>query len=307
MKPIFKFSLALLALAPLVALAQPAKTPAASAPKGADTGGAPFTIKNASDGTTTYDTERGIGHMTKNIVVTQTGEDVVIFAQDATFDRNRNVANATVQLKVVTRDSTITGAKLFADFDERTATITESVKITSHGKKDGVAPGLRGEATKKPITVLCERVDWDYDIRQGTATGNIRIFQDANRGTCNKIIYDEKRNIINLLGNVRFVVDKKGTFIGQNILVYLQEGRISGTGIKFVPLAGEGLQNSTPSKTRTPKQGTPFGPAPTLPPDLVGTVVAPPPAPTAMPTATEEPEPAPPSDVPETPDAPAIP
>ncbi len=304
MKPILKFSLALLALAPLVALAQPAKTPAAPAPK-ADEGGAPFTIKNARDGTTTYDTERGIGRMTKNIVVTQTGEDVVIFAQEATFDRNRNIANATVQLKVTTRDSTITGTKLFADFNARTATITGNVVINSHGKKDGVAPGLRGEAGKKPITVLCERVDWDYDIRQATATGNIRISQGANKGTCNKIIYDEKLNIINLLGNVRFVDDKSSTFLGQDIIIYLEEGRISSKGGTIT--SKPGFEKPTTSKTPVPKPRNTFAPAPSLTTNQLGEVVEAPPAPTAMPTATEEPEPTPIPDAPELPEAPATP
>ena len=284
-----KIALALLCAAPFVALAQPPKAPAK--PAGGD---GMFTIRNDRvGGTTTYDTERNLGHMTKNIVITQTGEDVVIYAQDATFDRNRNVANATIGLKVETRDSTITGQKLFADFNQRSATITGDVVIRSHGKNDGVAAGLRGEAGKKPITVKCDRVDWDYDIRQATATGSIHIFQAANRGTCQKIVYDERANIINLLGNVRFTDDQGNIFTGQSIIIYLQEGRIAGPGIKWQAKGNPGLNNPTPTKPRAPKNPTKFAPAPTLPPDLIGPVVPPPPAPTEQPTATEEPEPTP--------------
>ncbi len=287
MKTPFKIALLLAGAAPLVALAQPPKAPA----KAATSDGA-FSIKNdRNGGITTYDTERGLGHMTKNVVVTQSGEDVVIRAQDATFDRNRNIANASIGLSVETRDSTITGDKLFADFNARTATITGHVVIHSHGKNDGVAAGLRGEAGKKPITVTCERVDWDYDIRQATATGNIHIAQGVNNGTCNKIVYDEKQNIINLLGNVRFTDDKCNTFIGQNILIYLQEGRITGSGIRWQGKGDCGPNTPAPAKTRAPKIRVPFAPAPTLPPDLIGSVAPPPPAPTAQPTATEEPAP----------------
>ncbi|BCM92398.1 LPS-assembly protein LptD [Abditibacteriota bacterium] len=309
MKLSLRFCLPLLALAPLAALAQP-KKPAAPAPQkpapppvsaAKDTGGQ-VDISNALDGTSTYDDAQGLARITKDVVITQRGENLVVYAQQALYSRAQNQATATGQLRVVTRDSTIRGLNLRADFDERRFTISGSVTITSHGKQDGNAPELRGEVSKKPIRVLCDQVVWEYDTRQATATGNIRIFQGTNQGTCNKIVYDEAQNIVNLIGNVQFGDDQNRTFIGQDIRFYIDSNTVASDSrvrIKFKDK--EGLNgNSSPAKTPRPqKTPIPFKPVPSLPPDLLGNLNAPlPPVSTPAPAATEEPIPTPAPDDP---------
>jgi len=290
MKPISKILLAATAIAPLVALAQPpARQVAAPKPTGQ------VSIVNAKDGTFAYDDKGGLAHWTKNVVITQQSEDIIIRAQDVSADRIRKIANASDQLSIETRDSTIKGKLLYADFNNRTAVITQSVVITSHGKNDGAAAGLRSDLAHKPIRVNCERVDWEYDIRQATATGNIHIAQGVNRGTCNKIVYDERKNIVDLLGDVRFGDDKNRTFIGQEVIVYIDEGRIQGKrGTKMLIPEGDALGSPSPRATKAPHS---FAPAPTLPP-LDG-IAAPPPLPAPKPTATDEPVPTPRPDEPD--------
>lgn len=286
MKPIFKFSLVLLAVAPLVALAQPQKTAPITTNNGSQ-----VTIKNAKDGTFSYDDPSGIARWTKNVIITQANENITIRAQEVLANRIRKVANASGQLSIETRDSTIRGKSLFADFNDRKATITQGVVITSHGKRDGTIGELGAELTHKPIRVTCDRVDWDYDIKQATATSNIHIFQGANRGTCNRIVYDERRNIIDLQGDVRFGDDKNRTFVGQEITVYVDESRIAaGRGTTMLFPGGDNFNSpSSPKTARAPKAGRKFAPAPTLPP-LDG-ILAPPPLPAPKATATEEPVP----------------
>jgi len=295
MKPLTKILLALVAAAPFVALAQPSPSKTATPKPGGQ-----VSIVNAKDGTFSYEDPTGLAHWTKDVVITQQSEDIIIRAQDVRADRIRKLANATDQLSIETRDSTIKGKKLFADFNNRTAVITQNVVITSHGKNDGAAAGMRADLAHKPIRVNCERVDWEYDIRQATATGNIQIFQGVNRGTCNKIIYDERKNIIDLIGDVRFGDDKNRRFIGQEIVVYVDEGRIAtGKRTTMVFSGGEDFNDPAPRATKAPHS---FSPAPTLPP--FDGIVAPPPPPAPKPTATDEPVPTPrpeePTDTPET-------
>lgn len=283
MKPIFKISLALGAALPLVALAQPSR------PAPAVSGNGGVTIGNAAGGTTTYDDARGLARLTKDVVVVQKAQDIVMYAQEVTYNRIRNQANAMGQLRVETRDSTIRGKMLFADFNSRRATITGNVVITSHGRNDGTASGLRGETLKKPIKVLCDRVDWEYDIKQATATGNISIIQGPNRGTCDSIVYDESRNIINLKGNVRFGDNKKRIFIGQNIMLYVDEGRVfSDSRTRIIIPPGDFDKGPSPAHPSVPKKVTRFGAAPSLPKDVLNDVVAPPPAAPASRSAVAE-------------------
>lgn len=299
MKTISKLSLALLAVAPLAALAQPQK---GIAPMPVPTEGGGVTIGNAPGGTTTYDEARGLAHLTKDVVVTQKAEDVVMYAQDATYNRVRNMANASGQLRVETRDSTIRGKLLFADFNARRATITGDVVITSHGKNDGVAAGFRGEAQKKPIKITADRVDWDYDTHQAIITGNIKITQGVNSGTCESIFYDEAKNIVQLRGRSFFGDNRNRTFLGQDLLIYIDAGTVTSkepVRIKFKE-GDEMMNGAAPAATRRPKTTVSFPAAPKLPQGVIDDVVSAPPLPTprSSPTATEEPLPTPrPDDV----------
>ncbi len=299
MKLPLRLSLCLLALAPLMALAQPKKVASVAQNAGQ------IDIYNAPDGTSTYVGEgQGVARITKNVIITQKGADLILYAQEAIYDQGRNQAKASGQLSVLSRDTTIRGQRLLADFNQRNCTIFGSVSITSHGKKDGSAAGYRKELTNKPIKVLCDRLVWDYDTHQATATGNIRIIQGDNRGTCNSIVYNETRNIIQLLGNVRFGDNKNRTLIGQDITIYVDQSTVSSntkTHLSFPPLANTGQQTKKP-----PKATVPFAPVPTLPPNVLGEFAPPPPAPAPRPAPTEEPPPpAPPeqpaeTEVPET-------
>jgi lipopolysaccharide assembly outer membrane protein LptD (OstA) len=299
MKLSLRLCLPLLALAPLVALAQPQpKKVAPTAPRESGQ----VNISNAPDGTSTYDDAQGLARITKDVVITQSGENLVVYAQQALYSRPQNQATATGQLRVVTRDSTIRGLNLRADFDERRFTISGNVTITSHGKNDGAAPGLRGETNKKPIRVLCDQVVWEYDTRQATATGNIRIFQGKSRGTCNKIIYDESKNVVILQGNVQFGDDQNRTFVGQEIRVYIDDNTIASDSrirLKFQGnegLNGNGATSKTPRPAKTPM---PLKAKPTLPADLLKDLNAPPPpVSTPAPAPTEEPIPTPAPDDP---------
>lgn len=301
MKPTSKIALAFLSAAPLMALAQPQPgRKIVSATPGAGE----VTIRNAPDGISTYEEARGLAHITKNVVVTQTGENVVIYAQDMTYNRIRNAANASGQLSIETRESTVRGKQLFADFNARLATITGSVVITSHGKNDGVAPGNRGDLQKKPIKITSDRVDWNYNTRQATVTGHVKITQGPNSGTCDSITYDERDNRVRLNGRAFFGDNENRTFLGSDLLIYLDENRVFSNKpvtIRFKEKDGMNGVAAPPA----PKRRVPFPVAPSLPKGVLNDVVAPPPVILPKTTATEEPLPTPRPDEPDVADAPA--
>lgn len=296
MKLSFRLCLSLIALAPLVALAQPKKAapPAAPPPAAPVDDGDMVTVYS---GRATYlDDDEGIARLTKNVVISQKSENLTVYAQDAVYNKARNQANASNQLRVTTRNSTVTGLKLFADFDERQFTISGNVLITSHGKNDGEAGKLKSETSKNPVRVACKQVVWEYDTQQATVTGDIHIAQGTNKGTCNEILYDEKNNIVWLKGNVRFGNDKNQSFLGQDVKVYLDTNTISTEGnsrMMFPKKDGpSGDSNADTKKTPRPKK-TPvaFAPPPVLRKNAAGGIEAPPVAATPEPTATEEPAP----------------
>lgn len=218
-------------------------------------------IVNADNGSASYDRTREIGHITKDVVISQQGENLLVYAQDVIYSRTKNQASATGQLRVLTRESTIRGQKLFADFNSRRFTISGDVVITSRGENDGALSGLRAQPKKDPVRVLCDQVVWDYDTRQATATGNIRIFQGVNRGTCDSIFYDEPGNIIQLEGNVRLGDDQKRNMSGQTAFFYVDKDLSYFKGITKLSFPPSG--NTLPPA----KEIKVFDPAPTIPAD----------------------------------------
>ena len=310
MKLSLRLCLPLLALAPLVALAQPKKAaPSKAAPPTlapavvpvapATQGAGQVDITNAPDGTATYDDAQGLARITKDVVITQRGEKLAVYAQQAVYSRSRNQATATDQLRVVTRDSTIRGVNLRADFNNRQFTISGNVVITSHGKKDGTYGELGGDAKRKAVKVLCDQVVWEYDTKQATATGNIHIYQGANQGTCNKIVYDEDKNVVRLLGGVQFGDNRNRTFVGPEVYFYIDSNIVSADHARIRFPEKDGVDGSS-STVKTPKKTpVPFPSRPVIPADAPKSFETPrSPAPAPLPVATEEPAPTPPADDP---------
>ena len=233
-RPLFFASLCAVA-APLALLAPrlpaqnaPARPNARPATPSSQTPGV-VTIRNSPQGTAIYDDARGIAKLTKDVTIVQTGEDFILRAQEATYNRPKNQAFAKGNLSVETRDSTIKSTTLFADFNEKTLNFSGNVVINSHGKGDGIVAkrsGFSSDVRRKPIRITCNNAEWNYETRQAQLTGNIRIYQEDNVGTCSSIFYDEGQNIVQLRGKATFGNAKKQTFIGEDLLIYVDSGQV---------------------------------------------------------------------------------
>ena len=208
-----------------------------------------------------FDDDKGIGVYTGDVTVTQTGEDFILYAQKATSfrknntDRPNDTATATDQLRIETRESTIHGKELFANFDTKVFSLTGDVVISSYGENDGVAPDAaakrRTTQKRQPVRIACDRLDWNYDTRQATLVGNIRIVQGDSVGTCNQIIYDEPKNAARLLGNVRFGNADKRQFFADELLLFVDTGMVQNqTGVR---VTGPVNNAADPTKPATPK------------------------------------------------------
>jgi lipopolysaccharide assembly outer membrane protein LptD (OstA) len=213
-------------------------------------------IRNSPAGTAIYDDARGIAKLTKDVSIVQTGQDFILKAQEATYNRPKNQAYARGNLNIDTRDSTITGESTFADFNEKTMTVNNNVVVSSHGKGDGIAgnaTGFRSEVRRKPIKITCTTAEWNYETRQAVLSGNIRIYQEDNTGTCDSIFYDEAQNIVQLRGKARFGNTKKQTFLGEDLYIYVDTGKVqSKMPILLQFPSNDPVVQSTPRATKRP-------------------------------------------------------
>ena len=281
--------------------ATPTALPQALAAPSAQTPGN-VTIVNDKSGTTDYNYATGVGLMTKNVVLRQVGEKFILRAQRVRYSKNENRATAAGDLFVETENSTIRGGQLFGDFNAKIISFTGNVVISAHGKNDGIGTN---SLAHKPVRIACDRLDWNYATRQATIVGNIRMAQDDNIGTCNKIIFNEPNNAVNLLGNVRFGNSKQQQLLGEDAIIYLDESRIvTNKGIVMKSGSGAGNALAAPPKPKAPTafpnrtQSQPVAELPAPPPPIETLVptptpkpkptARPTPRPTAAPTASEE-------------------
>lgn len=233
--------------------------PANAAPKAQRNGD--IRISNSQNGTASYDTKRGISIITGDVRVTQVGEDFILYADKIVYNENTNQAEATGRLKVETRDSTIVGLKMRANFDTKVITITDKVEMRSHGTDDGIKGSassskkrsIRGDVTGKASRMTCDRIDFNYDIREAVITGNIRMMQGKNEGTCDTIVFDEENNIAELRGNVRFTNGERQTFRSQKVIIWLDEDKMHAPSDTKQPttIVIPPKKSSTPSQART--------------------------------------------------------
>jgi lipopolysaccharide assembly outer membrane protein LptD (OstA) len=297
-RPLFPLTVCIASSAVLVAVhAQGAKKPGTTASPVPAPAAVPDKAQNGvvvvHGETSISDDATGISKLTKNVTVTQVGEDFILYCQSLTYNRFKDRAIATDDLRIQTRDSTIRGARVDADFNTKILTLTGSIVIATHGKGDGITgnrpnDSLRSQVTNKASRIACDRVDWDYETHQATLTGNIHFTQGKATGTCDRILFDERQNVAELQGSVRFVDENGRVVHTPDLKIYMDENSMeSGGATVWIP------QPKTPGATPLPtKAPVPVKKGPKITDDdikLFG--VTPPPIPTARPEPTDEPAP----------------
>lgn len=214
----------LLLIAPGVATAQAAPADAATPPKEE----AKVRLEAGEGGTKTKNYDTGLSELNGDVVITQDGEDFILYAQKVVHSDRKNQATATGDLRVESRESTIKSVKMFADFNTKIISMVESVVISSYGEGDGIqTDGIaarRAEKKRKPVRIACDRLDWNYETKQAILVGNIRIVQGDSAGTCNQIIYDEPKNAARLLGNVKFGNAQSQQFLTDELILFVDSG-----------------------------------------------------------------------------------
>lgn len=291
----FVFAGSLLVLPALVLAQQSAPTtvatPQALAVPLASTLGNVVITNAKAGGTSSFNYETGVGLITKDVVLRQSGEKFVLRAQRVRYSKNDNRATANGNLIVETENSSIRGGQLFGDFNTKIISITGNVNISAHGRNDGMGKNNSGH---KPVRIACNRLDWNYVTSQATIVGNIRMVQEDRVGTCNKIIYNQPQNTVQMLGNVRFGNSKNQQFLGDDVLIRLDESVVETQNqivIKSNTNAGakSSKTKAAPPKTFPGRVNSNVADLPAPPPPIESLV--PTPTPTPKPTATPTPRP----------------
>ena len=302
MSRFLRFALASSLLAfPVWVLAQQtapnAATPSALAAPSASTPGNVVITNAKNGGTSSFNYNSGVGLITKDVVLRQIGEKFVLRAQRVRYSKNDNRATANGNLIVETENSSIRGGQLFGDFNTKIISITGDVNISAHGRNDGMN---KNNAGHKAVRIACNRLDWNYTTRQATIVGGIRMVQEDRVGTCNKIIFNEPQNTVQLIGNVRFGNSKNQQFLGDDVVIRLDESVVETQSQIVIKSQTNTGAKSSKTKAAAPRiipgrinSNVADLPAPPPPIESLVPTPTPSPAPTAKPTPRPEATPVP--------------
>jgi len=141
----------------------------------------------------------GIWNIDGDIEMVQ--EETKMYASHCVWDREANTAVFTENVRVVTKDHTITADRCDADFDDKVAVLVSDAPrrvhvYTKKERKPGTAPKEDDEADKYEHMVWetdCDRVEYNYGDDKGVASGNVvSRSQDGKYTIYSENVYYEK-------------------------------------------------------------------------------------------------------------------
>ena len=207
-----------------------------------------------------WEDDNKIGHASKDVTISQTGQDFILYCDDLTYNKKTNQALARQKLRVESRDSTITGDLIHADFDGKVITITGNVVLNSRGTDDGIHGSassthkrrLPAQLSGKPSTMTCDRIDYNYQNHEALVTGHIHMSQEGNAGTCERVLFDDDHNIARLVGNVVFTNADHQEFHCNELTFWIDANRMQAEGPNHivVPQGPDKNAKPVPPKTR---------------------------------------------------------
>ena len=124
-----------------------------------------------------------------------TSEGSTLTAPYAEYHTEKQYAEFLGGVKMVGEQSTATGKEMKVWYGESRAQLDGNVRL--------VSLKATGADAKEPTVILSEKLDYNWEKEEGTATGGVKMRQGQKRAFADKAEIYQKRNEVLLLGNVR--------------------------------------------------------------------------------------------------------
>ncbi len=161
---------------------------------------------------------------------TFTHGDTVLTSDLVNVDQDANTAVSPGKITVTNPECDITGDKGSADFNKRLAIIEGNVVMNVKPKPEGTTgqkpdkDSVR-EKFRQPTTITCPKLEYKYRAKIATGTGGVVFKQEKRTATADKVVYDEKNELLTLIGNVHAVDEDGQTFSAPDkVVMSLKKG-----------------------------------------------------------------------------------
>lgn len=153
--------------------------------------------------------------------------DTVIRSDEVTWDEEAKVATSPGKIAITDPEIDISGDKGTGYFKKRLGVVEGSVVMTLK-PRDGEEPAdgesIRGKLTR-PTTITCAKLEYAYRTKVATATGGVVFKQKDRTARADRAVYDHRRELLTLSGNVRGEDEYRQTFSAPGtVIISLKRG-----------------------------------------------------------------------------------
>ncbi|OFX17570.1 MAG: hypothetical protein A2Z18_07040 [Armatimonadetes bacterium RBG_16_58_9] len=180
-------------------------------------------------------------------------EDTVLTSDEVLYKKNNknDTASSPGKLRIVNAECEIDADKGSADFNKKTGTLEGKVVMVvkpKEEKADNPDKQSVGAKLKKPTTINCPKLEYQYKAKIATATGGVDFKQEKRSGRADKAYHDQNKELLTLMGNVKGVDEDGQTFAAEKVTISLKKGDewmevLNGSGSFKVNLEEEGAQS----------------------------------------------------------------
>ncbi len=159
--------------------------------------------------------------------------DTVLTCEEVQYDRKTSTAVSSGKITVSDPECDIVADKGIVYFKKRLGILEGNVTLlvkpksgeeheADTGQKDNES--IRAKLSK-PTTVTCARLEYDYRSKTAVASGGVKLSQDKRTVSAEKLIYDDKNQLVTLIGNVRGTDEEGQTFYSPDkVTVSIKKG-----------------------------------------------------------------------------------
>lgn len=153
--------------------------------------------------------------------------DTVMTCDQVTYDKQTKTAVSPGKITITDPECDMTGDKGSAYFQKKLGVVEGNVVMLLKPKQTEQATAdkdsVRGKLTK-PTTVACPKLEYLYKDKIATATGPVHFKQDKRSASAQKAVYDSKKEILTLSGDVKGVDEDGQTFSAPSVRISLKKG-----------------------------------------------------------------------------------
>jgi len=151
--------------------------------------------------------------------------DTVLTTESATVDEKEQIITVPGKITITSPECDIVADRGIAYLKKRLAVLEGNVVMHLKPKTEEIDGNSERAKYSRPTTITCEKIEYLYRKKVASGTGNVIFKQDKRTATAKKFIYDEKSEILTIMGDVKAVDEDGQTFYApEKVVICLKKG-----------------------------------------------------------------------------------